>query len=140
MRLRFLERLSPLALLLLRCGLTLVFVFHGYPKLHGKTPIFVEAFQNIGLPTYLVYVVGVIEVVAGLMLLLGVFTPVAALFLLCDMGAAMWKYNLSEGVYAVADYELPLVLGLAALVLATMGAGPFSLDHLILRRKKQKAT
>ena len=37
------------------------------------------------------------------------------------------------GVYAVREYELPLVLGLAALALATTGAGRFSLDHLIFR-------
>ena len=74
--------------------------------------------------------------VGGLLLLLGLCTPVAALFLVLDMGAAMWKYNFSEGVYAVREYELPLVLGLAALALATTGAGPWSLDHLIFRRNK----
>jgi len=49
------------------------------------------------------------------------------------MGAAMWKYNFNEGIYAVREYELPLVLGLAALTLATTGAGTFSLDYLIQR-------
>jgi uncharacterized membrane protein YphA (DoxX/SURF4 family) len=60
---------------------------------------------------------------------------VAAVLLVLDMGAAMWKYNFNEGIYAVREYELPLVLGLAALALATTGAGPFSLDHLIYRGK-----
>jgi putative oxidoreductase len=133
--LRFLEKLRPLALLLLRCGLALVFLYHGYPKLFGKTAIFVSAFQGLGLPGYFVYVVGVIEVVGGLLLLLGLYTPVAALVLVLDMGAAMWKYNFNEGIYAVREYELPLVLGLAALALSTTGAGPFSLDHLIYRGK-----
>jgi putative oxidoreductase len=132
---RFLEKLRPVALLLLRCGLALVFVFHGYPKLFGKTAVFVSAFQRLGLPGYYVYVAGVIEVVGGLTLLLGLYTPVAALLLVLDMGAAMWKYNFNEGIYAVREYELPLVLGLAALALATTGAGPFSLDYLIRRRK-----
>jgi putative oxidoreductase len=136
MQLTFLERLRPLALLLLRCGLALVFIFHGYPKLFGKTAVFVTAFEGLGLPGYLVYVTAVIETFGGLMLLLGLFTPVAALLLLLDMGGAIWKYNFSEGLYAVREYELPLVLGLAALALATMGAGPFSLDHLIFRRNK----
>jgi putative oxidoreductase len=136
MQLRFLERLRPLALLLLRCGLALVFIFHGYPKLFGKTVVFVTAFEGLGLPGYLVYVTGVIETLGGLMLLLGLFTPVAALLPLLDMGGVMWKYNFSEGLYAVREYELPLVLGLAALALATTGAGPFSLDHLILRRNE----
>jgi len=133
---RFLERLRPLALLFLRCGLALVFIFHGYPKLFGKTAVFISAFERLGLPGYFVYVAGVIEVLGGLMLLLGLYTPLAALLLVLDMGAAMWKYNFNEGIYAVREYELPLVLGLAALALATTGAGPFSLDHLIYRGKK----
>ncbi len=135
-QLRSLEKLRPLALLLLRCGLALVFGFHGYPKFFGKTAVFVSAFERLGLPGYFVYIAGAIEVVGGLLLLLGLCTPVAALFLVLDMGAAMWKYNFSEGVYAVREYELPLVLGLAALALATTGAGPWSLDHLIFRRNK----
>ncbi len=135
-KLRFLEKLRPLALLLLRCGLALVFVFHGYPKLFGKTAVFVSAFERLGLPGYFVYIAGVIEVLGGLMLVLGLYTPVAALLLLLDMSAAMWKYNFNEGIYAVREYELPLVLGLGALVVATTGAGPISLDRLIHRRNK----
>ncbi len=54
------------------------------------------------------------------------------------MGAAMWKYNLSEGIYGVREYELPLVLGLASLVMAAAGGGPFSLDRLIFRRKRDR--
>ena len=133
MQLKFLERLRPLALLLLRCGLALVFLFHGYPKLFGKTAVFISAFQAIGLPAYFVYIAGVVEVVGGLMLALGLYTRVAALLLALDMVAAIWKYNLSEGIYAVSEYELPLVLGLAALAVASIGAGAFSLDHLIHR-------
>ena len=68
------------------------------------------------------------------MLMLGLYTPVAALLLLLDMGVAMWKYNFNEGIYAVREYELPLVLGLAALTLATTSAGRFSFDHLTFRK------
>jgi putative oxidoreductase len=132
---RFLQKLRPLALLLLRFGLALVFIYHGYPKLFGKTATFVAAFERIGLPWYFVFIAGAVEAVGGLMLALGLYTPVAGVLLLLDMGAAMWKYNFSEGIYAVREYELPLVLGLAALAVATTGAGPFSLDYLIRGRK-----
>jgi putative oxidoreductase len=129
----FLKKLEPLTLLLLRCGLALVFIYHGYPKLFGGTARFVEAFQNLGLPSYFVYVVGTIEVFGGVALALGLLTPIAGLLLLLDMAAAMWKYNFNEGIYAVREYELPLVLGLASLALAATGAGRFSLDRLIFR-------
>ena len=133
----FLDRLQPVALLLLRWGLALVFIFHGYPKLFGNTAKFVAAFEDLGLPWYVVYVAGVIEVGGGLMMALGLLTRVAGLLLLLEMGAAMWKYNFNEGISDVRGYELPLVLGLAALAVATTGAGPLSFDFLISRRKKK---
>jgi putative oxidoreductase len=132
----FLKRLEILTLLLLRCGLALVFVYHGYPKLFGDSARFVESFQAIGLPAYFVYVAGAIELFGGVALALGLLTPIAALLLFLDMGAAMWKYNLSEGIYAVREYELPLILGLASLVMAATGGGPISLDRLIFSRKQ----
>jgi len=131
-----LKRLELLSLLLLRCGLALIFIYHGYPKLFGDSARFIESFQAIGLPAYFVYVAGAIELFGGAALALGLLTPIAALLLFLDMGAAMWKYNLSEGIYAVREYELPLVLGLASLVMAATGGGPISLDRLIFRRKQ----
>ncbi|OLC98583.1 MAG: hypothetical protein DMG35_11820 [Acidobacteria bacterium] len=131
----FLKKLEPLALLLLRCGLALVFIYHGYPKLFGSTATFIESFRAIGLPSYVVYLTGTIELFGGVALALGLFTPVAGFLLLLDMCAAMWKYNFNEGIYAVREYELPLVLGLAALVVAATGGGRFSLDRLIFRNK-----
>ena len=133
---RLFERLQPLALLLLRCGLALVFIYHGYPKLFGNTATFVTAFAGIGLPWYFVYIVGAVETFGGLMLAVGFGTRLAAPLLLIDMCAAMWKYNFNEGIYAVREYELPLTLGLAALLLATTGAGRLSLDHLIFGKKR----
>jgi len=131
------DKLQPVALLLLRCGLALVFIYHGYPKLFGDKSRIIEAFQAIGLPSYFVYIAGAIEFFGGIALALGLLTPVAALLLLCDMAGAMWKYNFNEGIYAVREYELPLVLGLASLALAATGGGPYSLDRFLWRRKDE---
>ena len=130
-----LEEMEPVTLLLLRCGLALVFIYHGYPKLFGGTERLVESFRAIGLPAYVVYVAGAIEFLGGLALGLGLLTPVAGLLLVFDMAAAMWKYNFNAGIYAVREYELPLILGLASLVVAATGGGPFSLDRPIFGRK-----
>ena len=134
----FLKKWQPFTLLLLRCALAMVFMYHGYPKLFGDTARFVESFQAIGLPAYFVYVAGAIEFFGGVALALGLFTPVAGLLLLLDMAAAMWKYNFNEGIYAVREYELPLILGLASLAVAATGGGPFSLDRLIFLRTDER--
>lgn len=132
-----LKKWEPVTLLLLRCGLGLVFIYHGYPKLFGSTERFVESFQVIGLPGFFVYVAGVIEFFGGLAITFGFFTPVVGIILLLEMAVAMWKYNFNEGIYAVREYELPLILGLASLVLSATGAGTFSLDHLMLRKTQK---
>jgi putative oxidoreductase len=133
----FLKKLEPLTLLLLRWGLALVFIYHGYPKLFGNRERIIESFQAIGLPAYVVYVAGAIELFGGIALALGLFTSVAGILLMLDMAAAMWKYNFNEGIYAVREYELPLVLGLASLAIAATGGGPLSFDRLIFSRKRE---
>jgi len=70
---------EALTLLLSRCGLATVFIYHGYPKLFGSTERFVESFQTLGLSAYFVYVVGAIEFFGGVALALGLFTRVAGL-------------------------------------------------------------
>jgi putative oxidoreductase len=130
----FLRKIEPLALLLLRWGLALVFIYHGYPKLFGGTSKFIESFRGVGLPGYLVYVAGTLEVFGGVALALGVFSSVAGLLLFLDMGVMLWKFDLHQGFYGVGDYELPLILGLAALVIAVTGGGSWSLDRLLFRR------
>jgi putative oxidoreductase len=136
----FLKKFEPFALVLLRCGLAVVFMYHGYPKLFGSTERFVESFQAIGLPAYVVYVAGAIEFFGGLALALGLFTPFVGLLLLLDMAAAMWKYNFNQGIYAVREYELPLILGLASLVVVMAGGGPYSLDHLISSKARRRSS
>ena len=127
----FLKKLEPLVLLLLRCGLALVFMYHGYPKPFGEKERIIDAFQAIGLPAFVVYLTGAIEFFGGIALALGLLTPVAGLLLMLDMSAAMWKYNFNEGIYAVREYELPLTLGLA---LAVIGSGSLSLDRLLFQK------
>jgi len=130
----FLKRLEPYALLFLRLGLALVFIYHGYPKLFGEKERIIEAFQAIGLPAYVVYLTGAIEFFGGMAMALGLLTPIAGLLLVLDMAAAMWKYNFNEGIYAVREYELPLTLGLACLALAAAGPGRFSLDRFLFQK------
>jgi putative oxidoreductase len=130
-----LEKLKPLALLLLRVGLGAIFIYHGYPKLFATLPRTVEFFASIGFPAFMVYVAGVVELFGGALLLAGLFTRVAGLLLAGQMAVAIWKVHLGKGILAVNEYEFPLVLALAAFVLVTTGPGLVSLDYAIFRDK-----
>jgi len=70
------------------------------------------------------------ELVAGLLFLLGLLTPVAGLLVLATMVVAIAKVHGPKGFFVQnGGYEYNLVLIIAAIALA--GPGAFSLDHLL---------
>lgn len=127
---KFLDSLQPLALLLLRAALGIIFISHGYPKLiHGAA--MQSFFIEHGLPGYFVYVGGVVEFFGGGLLILGLFTRGAALVLTLEMCVAIWRVHSSRGILAVHEYEFPLMMAMGCFVLAAIGAGLISIDHLL---------
>jgi len=128
---KFLNGLQPLALLVLRVCLGIIFVYHGYPKLVHANAGMGEFFVMHGLPGYLVPVAGILEGFGALLLVLGLFTRPVALLLAIEMGIAIWKVHSGHGYLAVKDYEFPLAVGAACFALATVGAGALSMDYLI---------
>lgn len=129
---QILERLKPLALLLLRVALAVIFIHHGYPKLFGSPRREMQQFVSMGFPGFFAYVAGVIEFFGGLLLIGGLFTRIAGILLAGEMFVALWRVH---GLFAdpmyVQHYEFPLALCAGAFVLATAGPGIVSLDHLI---------
>lgn len=128
---KFLKGLEPLALLAARMILALIFVFHGYPKLTHPSEGMRNFFVSHGFPAYFLSVAGTLECFGALLLFLGLFTRPAALLLAIEMGVAIGKVHSVRGIMAVNEYEFPLAVAAGCLVLATVGAGVFSLDHMI---------
>jgi putative oxidoreductase len=132
-----LEKLKPIALLLLRWALAVVFILHGYPKLLGHTEQMLQAFPKMGFPAYFVYISGVIELFGGCLLVVGLFTRVAALLIAGEMAAALWKVHLAAGIGALnqSANQFPLVLCAAAFTLVALGGGAVSLDYALFKGK-----
>jgi len=123
--------LQPVGLLLLRAALAVIFIHHGYPQLIHTASARGFYLQH-GMPAYFAYVCGVLEVFGGGLLILGLFTQVAALLLAIEMSVLIWKAYSSGGYLAVHEYEFPLSLAAACFALATVGAGLVSIDYLLL--------
>jgi putative oxidoreductase len=131
---RGLEKLKPLALLLLRLALGVIFIFHGYPKLFTHTRDMMQFFVRFGLPGYFVYLSGILELFGGILLIAGLFTRIVGLLLAGEMAVALWRvHGLFSKPLAVNNYELPLAVAVGAFAIATMGAGLISLDYPIYR-------
>jgi putative oxidoreductase len=129
-----------LALLVTRVAVGLVFVAHGWQKLFTNgidgTAGF---FDQVGVPaaSAAAWFAAVVELAGGAALVLGLAVPVAGLLLLVDMIGAFFFVHAGAGLFVEqGGYEFVLVLGAAALLLAAIGAGRFSVDHLLTGRRR----
>ena len=127
---RFLDRLQPLALLVLRLVLGAVMIAHGYPKVFGGLQRHYHFVGSLGLPGWLGYVSAFVEFGGGILLVIGLFTHCAAFAVLIDMAIAIWKVHFKNGFTQPGGYEFPLTLAAVAFALIFFGAGPISLDGI----------
>jgi putative oxidoreductase len=133
-----LEKLKPLALLLLRLALGVIFVHYGYPKLFVHTRESMQWFAQHGFPSYFAYVSGVLELFGGLLLIVGLFTRIAGLLLAGEMAVALWKvHKLFSDPHAVQNYQFPLMMAVGSFALAALGAGLISFDEPIFHGRSK---
>jgi len=128
---KFMKGLEPLALVILRVALGLIFLYHGYPKLVHPNEGMRSFFVSHGFPGYFLSISGILECFGSLLLFIGLFTRPAALFLAIEMSVAIWKAHSVHGIMSVKDYEFPLAVAAGCFALATIGAGMVSVDHLL---------
>jgi len=132
--LRFLDRLQPLALLVMRIALGAIMTAHGYHKVFGGLHGFAHAVSGMGLPGWLGYVSAFTEFLGGLLLVIGCFTRPVALAICTNLCVAIWKVHLHNGLLGSSDrpgYEFPMAAGAIAFALIFFGAGSISLDHVL---------
>jgi putative oxidoreductase len=127
---RFLDRLQPLALLVMRLALGAVILVHGYHKVFGGLHHHVEMVTHLGLPAWTAYLSAFTEFLGGLLILLGLFTRIAALGICIDLSVAILKVHLHNGMLGPLGYEFPLALATLAFALIFFGGGSIALDHV----------
>ena len=119
------------------CGLTvlrivvgIVFVMHGYQKIHvfhlqGVTGML--AHLGIPLPAVFAVILTTVELVGGILLITGLATKIPSVLLAIDMLVALTTVHMHHGFFAqTGGIELPLTLLGALICLAISGGGAFS--------------
>jgi len=111
----------------LRIMTGLLFLQHGTAKLlkFPATEYFrdgVELFSFMGFT-------GVLELVGGILIIIGLFTRLTAFILSGMMAVAYFMAHASQGFYPINNAgELAIMFCFAFLYLAAAGAGPWSVD------------
>ena len=125
---------SPRAHALLRIVAAYLFLLHGTSKLF-KVP-HVAMFDNLQLMS-LSGLAGVLEVVGGVLLLIGLFTRPVAFILSGQMAVAYFMFHAPSNFYPVLNGGEPAILfAFIFLLLSTTGAGAYSLDGLRTSRTR----
>ena len=131
-------RQIDIALMILRVVVGVIFVAHGGQKLfvYGFDGV-AGAFGQMGIPMPQLMgpFVALLEFGGGLALIAGFLTRLVALGLGATMAVAMLMVHLKGGFFAPNGIEFTLSLLGSAMTLAITGAGSFSIDTLIGRRR-----
>ena len=129
-------------LALVRIITGIVFAAHGYQKffiygLDGATGAFTQ--MGIPAPGITAPLVAIVELLAGIALIIGLLTRLAALGLAINMLGAILLVRLKGGFFAPNGAEFEIVLFVACLALIIGGAGALSADEAIARRRTSTA-
>lgn len=144
------EKKFDLTLLAIRLVVALVILAHGVQKLFGwfggfgfdATMGFFT--QSMGLPYLLALFVILAETIGMLFLITGLFSRYISLIVIAIMAGAIFTVHASQGFFMNwfgtlkgEGYEYHILIIALALVTVVHGAGAYSLDQLLLSKKKQ---
>lgn len=117
---------APRLLSILRIMTGLLFLQHGTAKLL-KIPV-VPMFANLSL-TSLPGIAGILELVGGVLIILGLFTRSVAFVLSGLMAVAYFMAHAPRGFYPILNAgELAILFCFVFLYFAAAGPGPWSID------------
>ena len=126
------SKFQPIALSLFRFITGLLFLQYGLAKVLKFPPGMpfdkVELFSMIGAA-------GTIELILGTLLMIGLFTRIAAFILSGEMAFAYFIGHFPRGFFPLINNGTAAILFcFACLYLATAGGGPYSVDAAIAKK------
>lgn len=131
---RFLGRFEPQIYAILRIVVGFLFLLHGTQKLFGFPPS-----GKPGAPlNAMMTAAGVIELVAGLLILIGLFASIAAFIASGQMAVAYFMAHQPQGVLPIQNNgETAVLFCFIFLYIAARGSGIWSVDALMNRGRAE---
>lgn len=126
------DRHRELGILILRVGIGLMFVFHGWPKISGGVETWVKLgmamkFMGIGFaPAFWGFMSAATEFFGGILIAVGLLTRPVAMVLTFNMFVAVvLKFSTGAGLGGASQ---AIEVGIVFLSLILIGPGKYSID------------
>jgi putative oxidoreductase len=120
----FMKSYEAQAYAFLRIVAGLLFLWHGSQKLFGF-----PVAPPQGMPPFAIYVGGPIELIGGILIMIGLFTRWAAFICSGEMAVAYWMVHGARSLFPLVNGgELAALYCFVFLFIAAKGAGLWSLD------------
>lgn len=140
MCLNFLDKYKETGLLILRVGIGIMFVLHGWPKITGGVATWEKlgmATGSVGIhfaPTFFGFMAALAEFGGGICLILGLGFRLACLLLFIDMVVASAMHLTRGDGFSVASHAMEAAILFLSLIF--IGPGEKSLDKSLRKAKK----
>lgn len=128
-----------IAILLLRAALGVMFVAHGLLKMMVFTMAgTAQFFAQAGFPAWMAYPVTFIEIVGGAFLILGFFSRYVAIAAIPVLLGALYVHLGNGWLFTAQNggWEYPAFLVIAAVVVALLGDGEYSVRNVFIKRNQ----
>ncbi len=126
----FMSSLNAECYALMRIVVGFLFLWHGAQKLFG-----IPSAIPVSVPAFITYVAGPIELIGGLLVMIGLFTRWAAFITSGQMAFAYWIGHGTKALLPIQNNgELAVLYCFVFLFIATQGGGIWSADAAQKRR------
>ena len=130
------EKTRAVSFLIIRVGIAFVFIWAGFGKVTDPAG-FGMMLQNMAgidplVATNVALLIGILEIISGVLVLIGLLTRPAAIFQIVIIVGAMVMFGF-DFTTGPAIWKDPTILGVA-IGLLLYGSGKFGIDYLISKR------
>ena len=125
-------------LLVLRIGIGIIFMFHGFPKLMGGVETWSQLGSTMSLvgisfaPVFWGFIAAAAEAIGGVFIILGLLQRPVALMLVGTMIVAVLMHVTAGDPFGIYSNALKALVVFIALTLT--GPGKYSIDYMLFRQ------